>query len=569
MMTSTKKIDDLRKILFSLDGKRLEAYKELAGEYDYGDFILVIEYIPENPSRQLSRMRVRIPFETAKFPRDVFNTKSREIGARDFLIRSISFSAAKVSQSTTGIKGGKIVIDRPGQEILENTALIVGDGNIEVRFSVDLPSKKEKIPGHQAAILLDKTIPKIIRECLIYLNMDGEGLAEWIEANEDADAARSMLDELGLAAFVADGSILPRNSFSDPRPLFNGAVPFNAPEELAITLTLPNRGNVRGMGIPKGITLITGGGSQGKSTLIDTLILGVYNHIPKDGRELVITAGDAVGIRSEEGRRIENVDVSPFFSSLERGKDTKRYSTPFASPALSQAANIMEAIEIGTSLLVIDEETSAADIMDHDSRMQELIPETQETVTSLVDILPHLKTKKNISTIISSNCSGDYLEIADTVIVMNRFQPLSATTEAKKIINEQPSGRMARAVDFPDSIGRLPIGHSLEPFKNPSPEGTRFYGRGYIQYGDEFIDCTKVVQLISHSQGRSISRSIALVHRLIDSSKSLSEAVENVMTRVNTIGLDTLSGRLMGDLASFRPYELAAAINRMKKLKVE
>ncbi|MDP2984713.1 MAG: ABC-ATPase domain-containing protein [Candidatus Latescibacter sp.] len=569
MEISIKKIDDLRKVLFSLDGQRIGAYRELAGEYDYGDFILTVDYIPDDPSKQSSRMRARVSLDTAKFPRDVFNTRSREIGARDFLVRAICSTAARFSRPVTGIKGGKVIIDRPGQEILENTALVLGNDCIEVRFSVDLPVKRERIPGQQAAALFIDTIPRIIRECLIFKNLDGEGLAEWIETNEDADAARLMLDGLGLAAFVADGSVLPRISFVDPRALVKDAAPFKAPDELAVTLDLPNAGKVRGMGIPKGITLVTGGGAQGKSTLLDALALGVYNHIPEDGRELVVTAEDAVGIRAEEGRRIENVDISPFFSSLERGMDTRHFSAPFASPAVSQAANIMEAVEIGTSLLIIDESTSAADIMDHDARMQELIPADQETVTTLVDILPLLKSQNKISVIIAANCAGDYLEIADTVISLNRFQPFFATTDAKRIVAEHPSGRTSRAGDFPSVIERLPLSHSLEPYKNPSPDRSRFYGRGFIQYGDEFIDCSKVVQLVSHSQGRSISRSIALVHRLMDSSKSLADAVEKVMERVNGVGLDTLSGRLMGDLASFRPYELAAAINRMRRVKVK
>ncbi|MFA6472156.1 MAG: ABC-ATPase domain-containing protein [Candidatus Latescibacterota bacterium] len=562
------KSEDLIRVILSLNGKRAEAYRELAGEYDYDDFILVVDYIPDNPSKQSSRIRARVPLDAAKYPYDVFNTKSREIGARDFLIRSVSFAAAKVSKSAHGIRGGKIVTERPGQEIIENTALVMGDNYIEARFSVDLPLKGDKIPGNLTVELFGNIIPKIIKECLFFKNLDGDGLAEWIETNEDADAVRSMLDEMGLVAFVADGSLLPRNGYGDPRPLFNGAVPFISPDELAVTLQLPNAGEVRGMGIPKGITLITGGG-QRKSTLIEALALGVYNHIPKDGRQLVITAGDAVAIRAEEGRRIENVDISPFISSHEPGKDPKHYSTPFSSPAVSQAANIMEAVEIGTSLLIIDEATSAADIMDQDARMQKLFSDSQETVTPLVDILPFLKTKKNISTIIVSNSAGDFLEIADTVVSLKEFQPLAVTAEAKSIVKQYPSGRTPRAVDFPQTIHRYPLGHSLEPFKSPYPEGSKSFGRGYIQYGDEFIDCTKVVQLITYSQGKSISRSISLLHRLIDSSKSLSDAVEKVMDRVNTIGLDTLSGRLMGDLSAFRAYELAAAINRMRKLKVQ
>ena len=561
MVTTVHELDTLKKTLTSLDGRQVAAYIELAGEYDYGDFTLIIDHIPDDPARQPARMRARVRMETARFPRDVFNTRSREIGARDFLARALASAAARFQGTPSGERASRVHIDRPGREILETTAVVTGDGFIEARFTVDLPLRRDKIAGNIAAELFLTAIPRMIRGGLLFGNIDGEGLADWIEANEDADAARSMLAERGLVAFVADGSVLPGKSRDMLR------VAFRAPEDLAVTLELPNVGKTRGMGIPKGITLVAGGRGAGKSTLLRAIELGVYNHIPGDGRELVVTAGDAVGIRAEEGRRIEKVDISPFFASSE-GDDTRRYSAHSASASASQAANLMEAIEIGASLLIIDEDTSAAELITRDARFQALVPPDRDAITTLVDILPALRDRMGISAVVAVS-SGDYLDIADTIILMNRYVPASATAEARRIRDEFPARRVSRAVDFPPPEPRCPLVFSLEPEKVSSGNRQRPRGRGFVQYGDEFIDCSRNAQLVSPAQERAISRGIALVHRLMEGSKSLREAVDRVMERVNAVGLDTLSGRLMGDLGSFRAHELAAAVNRLKRLKVK
>lgn len=559
--------DSLRKLLIHLDGRHVGSYSELMGEYNFGDFSLIIDFIPEDPSKQPARLRARVALETAKFPRDVFNTLSREIGARDFIARAFAAAAARSLNATGLKKGPRLYIDRPGVEILETSAVAVGNGFIEARFSADLPVRRDKIQGGQAIDLIMNVLPGVVRDCLFFRNIDGDGLADWIEANEDADTARSMLDNLGLAAFVADGSVLTGKALREQKLSDLALVRFVAPEDLAVTLELPNRGQTRGMGIPKGITLIAGAGGQGKTTLLRALEHGVYNHVPGDGRELVVSRGDAVGNRAEEGRHIENVDISTFFSSYDR-MDSKHYSTRSASTSASQAANFMEALEIGTSLFIIDEDTSAAELMDRDARMQALVSRNRETVTTFVDILPAVRDKLGISVIITAT-PGDYLEIADTVILMDGFQAVYGLEAVRRIIQEHPSGRVPDLKKPPSIPVRTPLSHSLEPEKLLPQDRVRPYMRGQIQYGGEFIDCGRVTQLAGVAQGRAISRAISLVHRFMDSSNSLREAIERVMERVESVGLDTLSGRLMGDLARFRAYELAAAINRIKRLKVK
>ncbi len=329
----TEKLINLQKRIDSLDGEQRGSYKKITGSYDYGDFILKVDFVPDEPTKYPARLRVSVPLKDAKFPKDVFNTKSREIAARDFITRSFGIQAARCSMKIPGGSGGRFSIDRPVQEILETSAVVVGKEIIEARFTVELPLVKGVIPGSKAFELFVKRIPVIVRRSLFYENVDGDRLKDWIETAEDADALRNELSERGLVAFVADGSILQEDNKRGSRDI-DDRVKIKTPDELAVEFELPNRGKVLGMGIPAGITIITGGGSQGKSTLLTALALGIYNHIPGDGRELVVTVPDATGIRAEEGRQIKRVDISPFVQGVLKGGDTVSFSTDF-DPSMS------------------------------------------------------------------------------------------------------------------------------------------------------------------------------------------------------------------------------------------
>ncbi|MCE5249834.1 ABC-ATPase domain-containing protein [bacterium] len=562
---------DLRKLIQTINERETDAYAELTGEYDFSDFVLTVDYVAHDVSRVSARMRVRVLFEAAKFPHDVFTPKSREIGARDFLVRSFDMRSGRYTVRASGVKGGRIFIDRPGQEMLESTAVVLGKTYIEVRFTAELPVRKGKVDSSSAAELLMESIPRVVLESLIFKNVDGDRLAEWIEAYEDADAVRAQLSSHNLVAFIADGSILPRKGADDPRPAEEKAHEFTAPDELAVTLDLPNRGHVRGLGIPAGITLLTGGRFHGKSTVLRALELGVYNHIPGDGRTYVITVSDAAGIHAETGRRIERVNLTPFFGSGGSGIDTANFSSENATATESIAANIMETLEIGSSLLLFDEDSLPADMIVRDARMQALIPKDDEPSATLIDILPVLRDEMNVSAIIALSGAGDYFDIADTVIAMKRYSPVAVTAKARKIAADKPSGRKKeRPGDIGKCLtGRLPLEHSFEPDKTARSDAPKPSEKMCVQYGSDFIDISRVRQVVNPSQARAISRSLALVHRLIGSSGSLGDVVKKVINRIETVGLDTLSSRMMGDLAMFRAHELAAALNRMRKLKIK
>ena len=565
MEIKRKTQNDLNKAIIALDRKPSREYRTIAGTFSFDDFELIIDYIPENPEKTPSRLRANMPLKNTKFPFDIFNTKSREIAARDFIARHFADKAERYSLSAGSGKSGHISIDRQSLELLETNAVVIGEDSIEVRFSVQLPEKFGNVNCKDAVELFMKRIPGLLHDCLLFNNLDGEELANCIETNEDADFIRKALPERGLAAFVSDGSVLRLEGsrvVKDPAP-------FRSPKELSVTFDCPNRGEISGMGIPAGITVLNGGFFQGKSTLLRAIELGVYNHVCGDGREFIITVPDAVSIRSEEGRRVENVDISPFIAAKSRQFDADHYSTQEASPAVSMAANIMEALEIGTSLLLFDDEEMVHTFAGRDARMQAIVPKKSEPVSSLLDHLPVLRDKHGISSIVVG-ASGDYFDIADTVIVIDNYKLTDVTEQAKKIVKEHPTGRTVESKNaIPMPRGRCPLNHSLEPVKSKNSDRSRPQGKRFVQYGDEFIDVSYVTQFVNQSQSRAISRGISMVYKVMDSSTSLKDAISKVMVRVDTIGLDALSNRLMGDMASFRPHELAAAINRMRKMKAK
>lgn len=563
---------DLQRLLYRLDNKGYPAYKDIRGQYTFDEFTLFIDHVQGDPFAAPSRLRARLPLQIAAFPAQTRANRSRLVALRDFLTAAFAGECRSMSDRSRGSgKSGLIAMDAPGQEILERSAVIITDAYVEARFVVGLPARGRRILGRQAAEMLTGDIPKIVGAALKYASLDQLRLMAHLNTAEDADTLRAQLPELDLVAFVADGSILPRRSGIDDRPLRGDQViPFRSPNSLRVEVTLPHAGRVTGMGIPAGVILIVGGGYHGKSTLLSALERGVYNHIPGDGRELVVTDPTAVKIRAEDGRRVEGVDIRPFISNLPDQSDAAAFRTDNASGSTSQAANIIEALEVGARLLLLDEDTCATNLMIRDARMQALVEKSGEPITPFVDRVRQLADEQGVSSILVLGGSGDYFDVADTVIRMEAYVPRDVTTEAKTIAGQQPTGRQVEITGpWPGTLPRVPLANSLDPRKGKRAVNIKARALRAVLFGTEEIDMSAVAQLVDEGQVRAIGQALNLAReQFMQPSRTVAEVVEAVMQEITQNGLDALDQRSIGDYALFRSYELAAALNRLRTLRV-
>jgi len=566
-------LERLRKKLLQIDGKGYKAYKEIQGSYQGQNFSLHIDYVQGDPFASPSRIRVVIPQQIFSYKKEWIETDVRKIAFEDFFAREIALIIQKESPYKNGSgKSGLIYIDAPGQEILPRTSVCVDDQKLEIRLSVGLPAQGRKILGKSASELLHKKIPEIIKQAVFHYN--SKRLNRHLQLADQQAAIRHYINEQGYIAFIANGSILPRKSGVSNKPLEKEqAIPFQSPASFEIEIPLPHRSPIKGMGIPQGITLIVGGGYHGKSTLLKAIERGVYNHVLGDGREFVITNQNAMKIRAEDGRRIEKVNISPFISQLPFGKDTVQFSTDDASGSTSQAANIMEALEAGSEVLLIDEDTSATNFMIRDARMQDLVKKEKEPITPFIDKVRQLYEDYQVSTILVIGGSGDYFEVADPVIMMDEYKPIDRTKEAKEIAERRKYDRTKEGGNYFGKItNRLLQPTSFHAYKGKK-EKIDAKGLNTIIYGTNQIDLSFVEQLIDPSQTRAIALMIKYISKnLVDGTIGLSKLIDLLYQEIKKEGLEVISpflGQHPGDLALPRKLELAAAINRLRSLKVK
>ena len=569
--TEMKNYKELEKILFSMDGKSYSAYKSLKGEYRFEKYVLAIDHVQSDPYAPPSKMRVIMDRKICGIPYELTDTKDKNIAVSDFLTRNFFREIQKSGNDSTGTGGsGRIFIDRCRQEILERTSVLIKGDKVEVRFEMGMPARGRRIMGKAAQKIIFEQLPEIVEKSIIYDNLNKKALNEQVILVLDQEYARKILKEKGLVAFVANDSVLPRESGVSDKPMKN-AVKFKSPEKFEITLKLPSGKEVSGMGILKGITLIVGGGYHGKSTLLAALERGVYNHIAQDGREFIISESDAVKIRAEDGRNVEKVNISGFINNLPQNKDTRAFSTENASGSTSQAANVAEALEYGTSLLLIDEDTSATNFMIRDGRMQKLVAKEKEPITPFIDRVKELYDNFGVSTILIVGGSGDYFDVANHVIMMDEYVPKDATEKAKEIAKSDENKREFSSNDkFQGVTQRIPLKKSFS--QSGKLDKTKAKGKYSILYGKDLIDISGLEQLVDDSQTNCIAVMIDYFkNKVLDEKLTLSQAADRIYEKIEKEGLDSISSYTghPGNLALPRKQEFCAVVNRYRKLRIK
>ena len=575
-----KSSEDLRRMLRAVDHKSYPAYKDLRGAYSFGSFVLGIDHVQGDPFASPSRLSIQIDGAKAAFPPAYYKEKHCRIALQDYLNRLFYQEIEKYTFKAKGSgKSGLISVSRCGQEILERSAVTIrpADGQLLVRFSVGFPANGRTINASQLERILFEFLPACVTATLFYRRLPAAKVQSVIHLAEDQQFIRSQLASLGLCAFVANGSVLPRQSGVSDRPMKDG-IPFVSPKSMEVTLDLPHHSPLSGMGIRRGITLIVGGGYHGKSTLLEALELGVYNHIAGDGREYVITDDSALKIRAEDGRSIKKTDISMFINNLPNKKDTRAFYSEDASGSTSQAANVIEGMESGAKVFLIDEDTCATNFMIRDELMQRVVCREEEPITPFIERARFLYEKCGISSVLVAGSSGAYFYIADTILQMDRYVPKDITEFAKKEAGQYASA--AAAVQGRPAVQKLPD-PALPSFqrvptcnialRRDDRLKTRTRGTDDVQLGHENIDLRYLEQLADQEQTAALSYILALAEKnLLDGRKTMTQLVDAICALMDQKGLAGLSsgGYLPTDLAMPRRQEIFACFNRYRGLKL-
>jgi len=555
----------LHSTLDRIDRKGYGAYKDLSGSHDLGLFTLYIDRVQRDPFAPPSLIRVRT--KENPFDQDLFANPARRVAFEDFLTRSVEGETRRIVRGHRGSGGsGRVEIQQASQVVLSRTSIVVEPGYVEARMAVGLPARGRSVDARAARTMLLEELPEVVRRGLVPVpegGVDVERARRHIETIEDADHLRGLLPDLGLVAFVADGAMLPRESGASDRPLEDGAVPFRSPDEYRVEVELPNRGVVSGMGVSEGVTLVAGGGFHGKSTLLSALSWGVYEHVPGDGRELVVSRGDAVKVRAEDGRSVSGMDISAMIGALPGGRTTEDFSTPNASGSTSQAANIAEALEVGTSLLLVDEDTSATNFMIRDERMRELV--RREPISPFIDLVRPLHRSLGVSTVVVVGGVGDYLDVADRVILLEDYVPSDATPRSREVTRKFPP-----RAPLADRAVRSPRERAIDASSIDLRRGKRQSARGRglhtIELGRERVDLSSVEQLAEAGQTEAVAR---IIGEWAAEVRGVGELVREALASVSENGLDSLGGFQghPGEMSLPRAQEVAAAINRVRPLR--
>ncbi len=562
--------DALRRELEQLDGRPYGFYKDLRQRrYELGQARLTFSHIQGDPFAAPSRLTLDVPSDVARLPDWAWHSRDARRATADLLQRQLLGALSGARRRTGSGKSGLLEVAPLGQEVLERTAVEVDpQGALRLRLCAGLPAAGRRILGRQAAGLLGERLPSLLETLLAELDI-GE-LRAHVHAVEDQVALRSRLAEHGLVAFLARGSILPRRTGADPRPLPD-AVPLEVPESLAVELDAPHAGPLVGLGLPHGVTLVVGGGYHGKSTLLAVLALGVYDHVPGDGRERCVTRPDAVTVRAEDGRSVRGADLRPFIANLPLGRRTDHFDTDDSSGSTSQAAGIIEALEAGAGALLIDEDTAATNFMIRDARMRRLVPAEQEPITPYLDRVAQLRDERGVSSILVLGGAGDYLDVADTVIQMDAYRPRDVSARAREVAAELPLGEAApRPLGrFEPAAPRILDPSGFDPRRGRRAERVRSVKTRAIEFGSGEIDMSLLYQLVDPAQCRAIGDVLLGFSRgLCDGRRSVAQLLDAIDARVEQDGISAICEADFGDRARPRRFEIAAALNRLRALRL-
>lgn len=563
---------DLKNKLESIHRKSYPAYKSLRGSYTFGDFVLSIDHVQGDPFAAPSSLHVELPLKKAGFPEKYLEKRHTKTALEDLILRSFSKALDQYSFKAKGSgKSGLISTSRPGPEVMRRTAVEFNNIALLVRFEVGFPANGRTINAQELEKILLEFLPQIVKTCLFYQSWEKAKIQACYELAENQQRIREVLEERKLVAFCANGSILPRKSGVSSQPL-KDAIEFQSPESMEISIDLPFGNSIRGMGIPEGVTLIIGGGYHGKSTLLQALEQGVYNHVKGDGREYVITRADALKLRAEDGRAVSHLDLSLFIHDLPNGKDTHCFSTEDASGSTSQAAGVLEGMEAETSCFLIDEDTSATNFLVRDAFMQRVVSGDQEPITPFIARVRDLYEKVGISTILVAGSSGAFFHVADTIIQMDAYRPKDVKMRVEALLPEYPPADLcsnAEPFSLPTEKRMFVMERKIKRHGRGEREErikTKVMGTDGFSIEHNIVDLRCVEQLIDAEQTAALAAILKHIVKKGSICMEMQELVAEINTLLKKKGMAAfVEGALSCGYAYPRKEEIYLMLNRFRR----
>lgn len=585
---------ELKEELNRIHRKPYPAYKGLKGDYRFDNYVLTIDHVQGDPFAAPSRLHISLTGKESGIPKEYVKNEDRRIALADLCLRRFGDEIRHFSFQAKGSgKSGMIGVTTCGQQVLKRSSCVMGaDGSVRIRFEVGFPANGRTINSAELSKIFFEFLPKIVEKSLVFRNMNERQVRETLELYEDQSALYALCRENHWAAFVADGSILPRKSGVSDKPMKEAKV-FYAPESMRETIKLPHKGDITGMAIKEGITLIVGGGYHGKSTLLNGLETGIYHHIKGDGREYIASNETSFKVRAEDGRAISGTDISMFIRDLPNKKDTESFWTEDASGSTSQAANVAEAIRSGVELLLIDEDTSATNFMMRDDLMSKVIAKEKEPITPFLMRARELYEKNGISTILVAGSSGAYFSIADQVIQMDCYEALDITEKVRKICALEGITKITGKEDDLAAENSLFVKEDLkkkgkernqqagmelsqERFLGIKPlerkKGqlkTKQYSKESFSVGKETLELRGLEQLMDYEQTTTASYLLKYMLEQMERDKkkvSLEQQIEKTWNLYEEKGMEAICGteHLPTSFAALRKQDFYGCVNRYR-----
>ncbi|ADC65283.1 ABC transporter, ATPase, predicted [Ferroglobus placidus DSM 10642] len=521
-------------IFKSLDGKSYGAYKKFLRDeiFSFENFYFKFTRIQSDPYAPPSVVEAVCDHE---FSKEVVKNKNP---SEDFIYRHLYSSLKKRSKKSGSGNSGYLGVPKPSNCILKRSAVEFKGKKLILRFFVGLPAKGRRIDGKEAERILKIRIPKAISEVL---SISEDSILEQVMLYNDQQHIREVLKERNAVAFIAEGSILPRRDSLSEEPM-KGAKPFRCQE--SESLELPSGKVVRGLFIPQGLTVITGGAYHGKTTMLEAIQRGIYNHVRGDGREFVV-ARDCILIFAEDGRFVNSVDISTFIDKLPSGENTRFFSSKDASGSTSMASSIAEAIEAGFEAMLIDEDTSATNLLYKDEVMEKLI--RKDPIKPLCNQIKSMIEKTGVSVILVSGASSTYLPLADKILLVEEYEPkalkVSFRSKAEKVEFKVPRERTFLGIK---GLGRVKV----KGFRIVLEISNRKYE----------IDLSKNPRIVEEGQVKLIARGIERFGREKTKAKKLAEKFNEALKEK---GFEFFKKPVTPDLAEVDGKDFLWTLNRL------